>query len=48
MKLLSLLKIPDAIHLATGLMNGADAFITNDNSFKKVGQIEVIVLNEFI
>jgi predicted nucleic acid-binding protein len=42
------LKIPDAIQLATGLMNGADAFITNDDSFKKVGQIEVIVLNEFI
>ncbi len=42
------LKIPDAIQLATGLMNGADAFITNDASFKKVGKIEVIVLNEFI
>jgi predicted nucleic acid-binding protein len=42
------LKIPDAIQLATGLMNGADAFITNDVSFKRVGQIEVIVLNELI
>lgn len=40
------LKIPDAIQLATGLMNGADAFITNDDSFKKVGRIEVIVLND--
>jgi predicted nucleic acid-binding protein len=42
------LKIPDAIQLATGFMNGADAFITNDVSFKREGQIEVIVLNELI
>ncbi len=27
-------------------MNGADAFITNDDSFKKVGRIDVIVLND--
>ncbi len=41
------LKIPDAIQLATGLINGADAFITNDDSFKTVGgRIEVIVLHE--
>jgi predicted nucleic acid-binding protein len=41
------LKVPDAIQLATGLINGADAFITNDDSFKTVkGRIEVIVLHE--
>jgi len=42
------LKIPDAIQLATGLINGADVFITNDNSFKRAGQCKVIVLNEFL
>jgi len=41
------LKVPDAIQLATGLINSADAFITNDDSFKTVeGRIEVIVLHE--
>ncbi|MBN2438319.1 MAG: PIN domain nuclease [Deltaproteobacteria bacterium] len=41
------LKIPDAMQLATGLINGADTFITNDDSFKTVrGRIEVIVLHE--
>ena len=42
------LKIPDAIQLATGLINGAEAFITNDISFKKISQIKVIVLHELI
>ncbi|HOD57407.1 MAG: hypothetical protein LMBGKNDO_01783 [Bacteroidales bacterium] len=42
------LKIPDAIQLATGLINGADAFITNDDSFKKIKHIDVIVLHELI
>ena len=42
------LKIPDAIQLATGLINGAEAFITNDVSFKRISQIKVIVLHELI
>lgn len=42
------LKIPDAIQLATGLVNGAKAFITNDYSFKKIKKIQVIVLHELI
>jgi predicted nucleic acid-binding protein len=42
------LKIPDAIQLATGLINGAEVFITNDDSFKKISHIKVIVLHELI
>ena len=42
------LKIPDAIQLATALVNGADAFITNDDSFKRIDQIKVIVLHDLI
>jgi len=42
------LKIPDAIQLATALVNGADAFITNDDSFKRIDSIKVIVLHDLI
>lgn len=42
------LRLPDAIHLATALINGADAFITNDEGFKKVKEIKVIVLKDYL
>lgn len=39
-----LIKIPDAIHLATAIDFGAAKFITNDASLKKVKEIAVQVL----
>jgi predicted nucleic acid-binding protein len=30
------LRPPDALHLATSLLSGVDAFITNDADFRKV------------
>lgn len=30
-------KVPDAIHLATGMLAGCDAFITNDSHWSKAG-----------
>ena len=30
-------KIPDAIHLATGILAGCDAFVTNDSDWSKAG-----------
>ena len=40
------LKTPDALHLATAIVSGADAFLTNDNGFKRVSEINILVLDE--
>lgn len=40
------LKTPDAIQIATGILNEAEIFLTNDTSLKQIQEIEVIVLDE--
>ena len=47
-KILYNLRLPDAIHLATAVVNGADVFITNDERFKKVKEIVTIVLGDYL
>jgi len=42
------IKIPDAIQVTSGLVNGAKAFITNDSNLKKIKEIKVIVLDDII
>jgi len=42
------IRTPDAIQMVVGIMNGAKAFITNDHNLKKVKEIRVIVLNDFV
>ncbi len=42
------IKIPDAIQITSGLVNGAKAFITNDSNLKKIKEIKVIVLEDII
>ena len=37
---------PDAIQIATSLEAKADTFITNDESLKKISEIEVLLLSE--
>lgn len=39
---------PDAIQIATAIINKANLFISNDESFKKVKEIKTLVLKEFI
>lgn len=41
-------KTPDAIHFATAIEHKADAFITNDGQFKKVKEIPIIYLGDYI
>lgn len=41
------LKLPDAIQLATAIVSKCGVFISNDNSFKKVKEIEILLLNDF-
>ena len=38
---------PDAIHLATALVWGAQAFVTNDHRLRQVREIEVVLLSEW-
>lgn len=42
------IKIPDAIQVTSGMVNGAKAFITNDSDLKKIKEIKVIVLEDII
>jgi predicted nucleic acid-binding protein len=40
------LKTPDAIHVATAIDAGCDAFLTNDTGIKRVTEIAVLILDE--
>ena len=42
------LKTPDAIHMATALLNGAQAFVTNDAGLKRVNELDVLVLEDYV
>lgn len=40
------LKTPDAIHVASALETGCQAFLTNDMGLKRVDEIQILVLDE--
>lgn len=40
------LRTPDALHIATALDVGCDAFLTNDLGLKRVTELKVLVLDE--
>ena len=42
------IKTPDAIQIAVGITYGADAFLTNDSDLKKVTEIRVLILEDFL
>jgi len=42
------IKTPDAIQIAVGIINRADVFLTNDSALKKVKDIKILVLNDFL
>jgi predicted nucleic acid-binding protein len=42
------IRTPDAIQIAVGIIYGADAFLTNDSSLKKVKDIRVVILEDFL
>jgi len=43
-----LIRTPDAIQIAVGIIYGADAFLTNDSSLKKVNDIRIVILEDFL
>jgi predicted nucleic acid-binding protein len=42
------LKTPDAIHAATAFSANCDYLITNDDGFKRVSNINVVILSDAI
>jgi len=42
------IKTPDAIQIATGVLYGAAKYLTNDLDLKKIEEIEVLVLDDFL
>ena len=38
----------DAMQIAVGIIYGADAFLTNDSGLKKVKDIRVVILEDFL
>ena len=42
------IRAPDAIQMAVGILYGADTFLTNDSGLKKVKDIKVVTLEDFL
>lgn len=42
------IRTPDAIQIAVGILYGADTFLTNDSGLKKVKDIKVLILEDFL
>jgi len=42
------IKTPDAIQIATAILHGATAFLTNDKIFKRVKGIEILILDKLL
>ena len=42
------LKTPDALHAATALRAGCSLFITNDNDFRRVQGLPIVVLDDLL
>lgn len=42
------IKTPDAIQLATGIVNAARVFITNDANLKRIKEIKVVLLDDLL
>ena len=42
------IKTPDAIQIAVGVLYGAPKFLSNDPGLKKVEEIEVLALDDFL
>lgn len=39
---------PDALHAATALEHGVEAFVTNDHDFERITELDVVMLDDFV
>jgi predicted nucleic acid-binding protein len=42
------IKAPDAIQIATAIVHGATAFLTNDRIFERIKEVEILTLDKFL
>lgn len=42
------LRTPDALQIATAMEHGADLIITNDHGWKRVSELAVVVLKDYL
>ena len=42
------LRTPDALQAATALSGGATGFVSNDPVFQRLGNLEVVILDDFL
>jgi predicted nucleic acid-binding protein len=40
------LRTPDALHIATAISAGCQAFLTNDNTLKRVTELSILILDD--
>ncbi|NEO75298.1 PIN domain-containing protein [Moorena sp. SIO4G3] len=42
------LKLPDGFQVATAMTNGCEALLTNDDQFRRVSDLQVLVVKDFV
>ena len=42
------IELPDGIHIATAIVSKQDCFITNDKKLKKITELPVLILSDFV
>lgn len=42
------IKTPDALQISVGILYGAEKFLTNDPDLKKVTEIKILILDEYL
>lgn len=42
------LRTPDSLQIAACIANGAEAFVTNDRRLRRVKEIDIVVLDDFV
>jgi len=42
------IRVPDAIQIASAIVGGSQSFITNDEVLKKVKDVNIILLDEWL
>ena len=47
-KVIHLIRIPDAIQIAVGIIYRVATFLTNDSGLKKVKDVKIVILEDFL
>lgn len=42
------LKLPDALQVATAIRSGCEALLTNDDQFRRVSELQVLMVEDFV